>query len=311
MLPVVIDCDPGHDDVFAIGLARKFLEIVGITTVCGNSTIENTTYNALVARDLFDLGDTPVVRGASRPVAGTMSPISEAHGATGLDGPPKWKVSGVVQSGEASDFLIEMSHRHEDLWIVAIGPLTNIAHACRRDPHFAKRIGGLTIMGGSTTFGNVTPTSEYNIWFDPHAADEVFSSGAKIRMCGLEATHQLSLGRDFSQDLRDVGSVTALFCADLFDFYLDYSVNLMQEKIESPETIGAPLHDPCAVLALSHPELCTFESLRVDVEVGDSFTRGMTVADRRPWVIGDRANVDIVGKIDALSARELIIGSFK
>lgn len=310
MVPVVIDCDPGHDDVFAIGLARRSLEIVGITTVCGNSTLENTTYNALVARDIFNLGHVPIVRGASRPLDGVLSPITDAHGSTGLDGPPRRQTRGHVQPGDAADFLVEMSHRHQGLWIVAIGPLTNIAQACRRDPYFAARIGGLTIMGGSTTFGNVTPTSEYNIWFDPIAAAEVFSSGARIRMCGLEVTHQLSLGRDFSRALRDVGSESAMFCADLFDFYLEYSVRLMQDRVESRESIGAPLHDPCAVLALSHPELCSFERLRVEVAVGDTVTRGMTIADRRPWTIGDFANVEVVGSIDSHLARELIVRSF-
>ncbi|MFZ9867305.1 MAG: nucleoside hydrolase [Ilumatobacteraceae bacterium] len=310
VLPVVIDCDPGHDDVFAIGVARKFLEIVGITTVCANSSIQTTTHNALVARDIFQLAHVPIVRGASHPLDGIESSISDAHGSTGLDGPTKRSTHGTVQPGDAADFLIEMSLRHESLWIIAIGPLTNIANACRRDPLFARRIAGLSIMGGSTTFGNVTPTSEYNIWFDPCAASEVFSSGANLRMCGLELTHQLSLGRDFAVALRDIGSDSAIFCSELFDYYLDYSVKLMTDKVDRVETIGAPLHDPCAVLALTHPEICSFEHLHVEVEACDSRTRGMTIADRRPWTVGDDANVDVVTSIDHKFARELIVRSF-
>lgn len=311
MQKVLIDCDPGHDDVFAIGLARTCFDIVGITTVSGNSTIENTTHNALITRDIFSLHHVPVVVGAAHPLDDAHSPISSAHGLSGLDGPARRESNGRIQPGIASDFIIELSHRYEGIWIIAIGPLTNLALACRKDPDFAKRIGGISIMGGSTGFGNVTATSEYNFWFDPIAATEVLASGARIKMCGLELTHQLALGVDFADSLRSIGTDASVYCAELFDFYLDYSKQLFEDYPNQVKSITAPLHDPCAVLALAFPQLFSSQFLNVVVEPSNSHTRGMSVADRRPWMRDKNLNIEVLQTIDAHEAAKLILQSFR
>jgi len=307
---VVIDCDPGHDDVFAIGLASRRLEIVGITTVCGNSSIENTTRNALVARDVFSLGEVPIVVGASKPLNGVEPQFTTAHGSTGLDGPVGRTPKGHVAHGAAHDFLIEQSKLHEDLWIIAIGPLTNVALALSKDPDFARRVAGISIMGGSASFGNVTSSSEYNTWFDPEAADVVFGSQARLMMCGLDLTHQFALGPDFAESLRAIGSDPAIFCAELFDFYYSYSERLHAENSAVLQDVLAPLHDLCAVLAITNPEIFGSEEVNVEIELAGTITRGMTVVDRRPWMKSKNVNVNLLVTIDSAKAAEIVLDSF-
>ena len=187
---VIIDCDPGHDDAVALMVAHAYADVVGITTVSGNAPLHYTTQNALAVVELLGVA-TPVHSGAARPLAGNPQHATHVHGATGLAGarlpPPTAKVSG----DDAAAFLIETTRLHPDVWIVAIGPLTNVAVALQRDAGLATRIAGISIMGGSTTVGNATAVAEFNVWADPEAADVVFRSGAPLRMCGLNLTHQL------------------------------------------------------------------------------------------------------------------------
>ena len=311
MYKVVIDCDPGHDDVFAIGLAAKYLDVVGITTVCGNSTIENTTRNALIARELFFTEFVPVISGANVPINGVEPRFTTAHGVSGLDGPSSRIPSTEKNVGIAHEFLIEQSLLHDGLWVVAIGPLTNVALACREDSDFAKRIAGVSVMGGSTSFGNVTSAAEYNMWFDPNAADEVFRSGCRLKMSGLDLTHQLGVGPKFGKALRGIGSEASIFCAELFDYYYAYAVSIHRENSASTQEVLAPLHDPCAVLALTHPEFFGSKDVCIQVETAGSVTRGMTVVDQRPWMISRDTNVEIMTAIKSDRAIDLIVESFR
>lgn len=310
MTKVIIDCDPGHDDVFAIGLAARHLEIVGLTTVCGNSTIENTTRNALIARDLFSLDGVPVVVGAGVPLDGKEPRFTTAHGSTGLDGPVGRSPLRPPDRDQAHEFLIEQSKVHDDLWIVAIGPLTNIAKAIEEDQGFAKRIGGISIMGGSASFGNVTTASEYNTWFDPIAADVVFRSSSHLKLCGLNVTHQFAVGPSFGRSLRAIKSDKSVFCSDLFDFYFSYSAEIFSQNPMWSGEVLAPLHDPCAVLALTHPEIFQSEFVNVQIEIAGSLTRGMTVVERRPWMVSQSANVELLTSIDAGYAERILIDAF-
>lgn len=311
MYKVVIDCDPGHDDVFAIGLASRFLDVVGITTVCGNSTLENTTRNALIARELFLTEFVPVISGANVPINGVEPRFTTAHGVSGLDGPRSRTPASEKDQGVAHEFLIEQSFLHEELWVVAIGPLTNVALACREDSNFAKRIAGVSVMGGSASFGNVTSAAEYNTWFDPNAADEVFRSGCRLKMCGLDLTHQLGVGHRFGKALREIGSDASIFCAELFDYYYAYAKSIHREKSAPTQEILAPLHDPCAVLALTHPEF--FDSINVSIEVETTglVTKGMTVIDKRPWMISGDTNVELMTAINSERAIDVIVESFQ
>ena len=292
---VLIDCDPGHDDVLAIGVAARHCDIVGITTVAGNSPLGNTTRNALIATDLFGLTGVPVHSGAAGPLNGEAGhfPV-DAHGPTGLDGPEPRTPSRGADGEDAVSFIIDTIRADEGLWLIPIGPLTNIALALRRAPDLLARVAGVSIMGGSLTFGNVTSAAEFNIWFDPEAAAEVFAAGGPLRMCGLDLTHQVGADGGFADALRAGGTDTALFCAEMMDFYHGHSARRLGLAGRAAYDGRAPLHDPCAVLAITHAHLFTMRRLHVAVETVGTFTRGMTHGDMRPWADPTASNVEVV-----------------
>lgn len=308
---VIIDCDPGHDDVFAIGFAASFCNILGITTVVGNSIIENTTTNALIAADVFGLQNVPVVMGAKTPLSGNIDHVTQAHGASGLDGPARREPRTKLDSRDAVDFLVETCRSTEGAWIVAIGPLTNIALAIRADRTLIDKIAGISLMGGSITHGNVTAAAEYNIWFDPHAAAEVFESGARIKMCGLDLTDQLTVTGKFASDLKAISTDASQFCGELIDYYQGYAAKIAGVTGPNAALVGAPLHDPCAVLALTHPELFTSERMGIQVETAGTHTLGMTLADTRPWEDHSNSVIEVMQTIKASEARQIIVNSFK
>ena len=273
---IIIDCDPGHDDAIAIMMAGQLTNILGITTVSGNAPLSLTTENALIMTELLNL-DAEVHAGASRPLMVAPRHAEEAHGRSGLDGPDRPKISREVASNDAVGFIIETIRGTDDVWLVPVGPLTNIALAVRQAPDIVDRVAGVSIMGGSAGAGNVTATAEFNVWADPHAASIVFDAGfKKLLMAGLNLTHQFGIDEQLIADLRTLGNRASLFAADLFDFYL---------ASHRKRTHGqrAPLHDPCAVLAVTHPELFEFQSRSVRVETDGAHTRGMTVVDERGW----------------------------
>ena len=289
---VLIDCDPGHDDVFAIAVAAQHCDIVGVTTVAGNSPLTNTTRNALIAMDLFGLRDVPVHSGSAVPVNGREGRYPEAHGRSGLDGPAPRTPSRGVAGTDAVSFIIDTVRATEGLWLVPIGPLTNIALALRRAPDISQRVAGISMMGGSLTHGNMTSAAEFNIWFDPEAADEVFRAGAPLMMCGLDLTHQVAADGSFIDALEAHGTDTSRFCAELMHFYHGYSARVLHLEGDPAYRHRVPLHDPCAVMAITHPHLFTVERLHVVVETTGTHTRGMTHPDLRPWADPTRANVD-------------------
>ena len=294
-LRVLIDCDPGHDDVFAIGVAARHCEIVGITSVAGNSPIENTTRNACIARELFGFADVPVHQGADGPLDGSRGRFAfDAHGRTGLDGPAPRTPARGVDGTDAVSFLVETVRANEGIWVAAIGPLTNIALALRAAPDLARRVAGISIMGGSLSFGNVTAAAEFNVWFDPEAADEVFRSGAPIRMCGLDLTHQITGDGVFRDALLAAESDAGRFCGELMAYYHTFSARLGGVHGREADLMGAPLHDPCAILAIAFPDEFEMTPRHVRVECLGTHTRGMTLADERPWMTSIDANVDVV-----------------
>lgn len=288
---VVLDCDPGHDDALAILLAGATTELVGITTVSGNAPLDRTLANALVVTQIAGL-EVPVHAGASRPLVAEPRHAAFIHGESGLDGPQLPPLRRRPAAGSAVRFLLETAEARDDLWLVATGPLTNVALALREEPSLAGRLRGISLMGGSYGPGNVTASAEFNILADPEAAAVVFGSGAQLTMAGLDLTHRFRMPRARADAIRALGTPSATFAADLLDAY-----GAAYARAFGPD-VGVPLHDPCAVLALTHPDLFTSERRHVAVELTGTLTRGMTVVDRRDGGRGEPPNTTVLTDLD-------------
>lgn len=281
----ILDGDPGHDDMLTIFLAAKYVDVIGVTTVYGNSSLENTTRNALKCLELGGLQHIPVAAGLSRPFVGEPTYPVEIHGESGLDGAELPDPTIGTVSTHAVDFIIEASKEYDDLVIVATAALTNVAAAIIKDPTITGRLKYISIMGGSTTGGNQTPAAELNIWLDPEAADVVFTSGVPLKMFGLNVTRQASATRDEIDRIRGIGTPFARTVADLVEFYRASLENVFG-------LAGASLHDPLAVAVFIKPELFELKPMHVEVELHGTRTRGMTVCDNRH---ATRTGADIGG----------------
>ena len=270
---VIIDCDPGHDDAVAILLAAKHLDVLGITTVSGNQTIEKVTGNALKVLELAGLSSIPVARGATRPLL-SRPRYATAHGESGLDGHEFPEPVTPLDRRRAVEFIIDTVMATEGVTLVPLGPLTNIATALRIEPRLAERTAHISLMGGSATVGNVTPVAEFNVWVDAEAADIVFRSGIPITMCGLNLTHQATIGEREIAAIRAIPNPVAQAVADLLGFYL--RATLARSGREE-----CYVHDACAVAALIDPSLFAFTDMHVAVETRGAHTYGMTICDAR------------------------------
>lgn len=273
-IPAIIDCDPGHDDAMAILLGARVLDLRGITTVHGNVSLDQTTRNARQIVELADLTSIPIAAGMARPLVRAPVHAPEVHGQTGLDGPDLPPPTVPLVESHAVDFILSRSKAVSGLSLVPIGPLTNVAVALHRDPGLAKRLAGISLMGGSATFGNSTPAAEFNIWCDPEAAHVVFSSGVPIKMVGLNVTRQVAATPERRAQIRSLGTRTARAVAEMLDFYSERLQRLFG-------LAGGSMHDPLAVAALVDPDILTFEPMHVAVELRGEHTYGMTVCDYR------------------------------
>src|SRR5579883_1553056 len=238
---IILDCDPGHDDAIAILLAAHHpdIELLAITTVAGNQSVEKTTLNALKVCSLADIRDVPVARGMDRPLVRPAKHAPDIHGESGLDGPhiPEPDIELAPQHGV--ELLIELLLNSDgDITLVPTGPLTNIAAAMRREPAILPKIAGISLMGGAIGLGNVTPAAEFNIHTDPEAAAIVFSCGRPITMSTLEVTHQALATEEIVNRLRSVNRPVATFAADLLVFFAETYHRVF--GFPAP-----PLHDPC------------------------------------------------------------------
>src|SRR5690348_5317532 len=219
--PIVIDCDPGHDDAIAIllALASPELELVGVTTVAGNQTLDKTTRNALVTLEIAGRPDIPVAAGADAPLQRELRTAAHVHGETGLDGPELPDPSAEPVAENAADFLAELIE--PGVVLVPTAPLTNIALLFERHPEVRERVERIVWMGGAIGEGNVTPAAEFNAFVDPEAAAVVFASGIPITMIGLDVTHRALFTRAHADRVRGTGSV-GRFVAELCDFILPF-----------------------------------------------------------------------------------------
>lgn len=301
MKSIVIDCDPGCDDAIAILLALRHANVKAITSVSGNVPVAQSTENALMTVAIANT-ETPVYAGASKPLSGPQKHNDVSHGSDGLGGIHGFSHSRTSESVSACDFLLECVSK--DDWVIALGPLTNLAEALARDSQWGKRIGGISIMGGSTSIGNITPVAEFNTFADPHAAAKVYASGAKVKMCGLNLTHQFQVMDETVTLISELATAKSTFVARLLKFLL----NRAEKKIGSR---CAPLHDPCAVLAVTHPTLFQFEECSVEVETQGTLTSGMTVIDQRTTRPRLVPNTLVATHIDATRAIEVVVDSLE
>ena len=292
--PILLDCDPGHDDAIALllALASPEVELLGITTVAGNQTLEKTTANAIRVLEFVGRGDVPVAAGAERPLVREPFVAAYVHGDSGLDGPALPPAQARPVEQDAVDFLAE---RVDGATLVATGPLTNVAKLLVTRSERPDRI---VLMGGSIAEGNVTPAAEFNIWADPEAADAVFRSGLDVTMIGLDVTHKALLTAVYAERLRAAGE-TGRMVAELVDFFAQF-----HRKTYGFD--GAPIHDAVAVAHVSQPGLVDTVERNVEIETVSDLCRGRTVVDlwRRTE---NEPNAHVGVGIDAEAFLELLV----
>jgi inosine-uridine nucleoside N-ribohydrolase len=266
--PILLDCDPGHDDAIALLLAlgSDELELRGVTTVAGNQTLEKTTANAIRVLELAGRAEIPVAAGAGRPLVREPRVAADVHGETGLDGPDLPPPQAEPSSQHAVDFLAE---RIAGATLVATGPLTNVALLLARHPE--ARPERIVLMGGAIAEGNVTPAAEFNIWADPEAARRVFTSGLDVTMVGLDVTHRALVTKAHAGQLRETGRIGEVV-AELLEFYGGFHRTVYGWD-------GSPIHDAVAVAHVIDPDLLEVERLNVRVDTESELCRGRTVVD--------------------------------
>jgi inosine-uridine nucleoside N-ribohydrolase len=273
---IILDCDPGIDDAMAIAFAvgSADIDLAGITTVAGNVGLDKTTANALRLLEFFGAARVPVTAGAAGPLARPAITAEHAHGADRLRGLPLPAATAEPRPGAAADYIVDtVLAAPGEITLVAVGPLTNVALALRREPALTGAVRDFVIMGGSTTRGNVTPAAEFNIAADPEAAAEVFTAGWTVTMVGLDVTLRATATAAVLERLGGLGRLAdKLLLPGLRQFDADL------EHVGSGEPA---VHDVCAVAHVARPGLLGCVPARVDVETQGRFTAGMTVTDFR------------------------------
>lgn len=312
---VWIDCDPGIDDSFALLLAMKHLDVVGISTVGGNTGLDYTFRNARYITELAGQGEIPVYAGYDMPMFAKPARAEYVHGSGGLGNIVVPELKGMPQKEHAVDALIDAFSSQADLTLVTLAPLTNVAQALLKAPGLRHQISEIVCMGGSVTNGNYNACAEFNIFVDPEAAKIVFESGIPIRMVGLNLCRQNEMTINDVEQLKTLPGAVAAFAADL----LEYSVNQAGQ---------AQLCDACTMVWLIDPAIITCAlSMHVDVETKGEFTRGMTVCDYRDYIgtapredIGrevcypsgsDEKNVLAAMEFDTVRFKELLFQTIK
>jgi len=272
--PIVLDCDPGHDDALAILLAAAApsLELVAITTVAGNQSLDKTTLNARRICTVAGISGVPVAAGCDAPLARARIASPQIHGESGLDGPAFGPPTVPLDPRHGVDLILEASRAHDGLVLVATGPLTNVATALARDPGLVPRLQRVVLMGGAIGLGNVTPAAEFNIGADPEAARAVFESGLPITMVPLETTHRALATADVIERIAALDFPLARVCVELLGFFAETYLRVFG--------FAAPaVHDPCAVAWLIDPAIVPTRRMRVDIETRSEFSDGRTICD--------------------------------
>jgi purine nucleosidase len=275
---IILDCDPGHDDAVALLLAHgnPDIELVGVTTVNGNQTIDKVTRNALSIARVAGITGVPFARGAERPLVRQVETAASIHGVSGLDGPALLEPTIELDPRPAAQFIIDtvMAAAQGEITLVATGPLTNVALAARLEPRIVERIHEVVLMGGGARVGNWSAVAEYNIVADPEAAAIVFGEAWPVTMIGLDLTHQALATPDVVAAIAAVGTAPARFVGELMEFFAHAYKDA--QGFDHP-----PVHDPCAVAYVIDPTLMRTERAPIHIELTGTHTLGMTVVDLR------------------------------
>lgn len=300
--PIIIDCDPGADDAIALFLALAFpeqLNVLGITTVAGNVPLSLTQRNARCLCELAGKAALPVYAGCPRPLLRPLTTSEEVHGQTGLGGIHLPEPQMPLQAQHAVDFLIETLLRSTDkITLATLGPLTNIAVAIIQQPAICQQIQAIVMMGGALTQGNITPSAEFNLYVDPHAAHVVATAGVPLTMIGLDVTHQAIATPERVSAIRDIDSPISAATVGLIEHYGTHD----QQRYGIS---GPPLHDPCVIAYLLQPDLFTSYRASVAIETTSELTMGRTVIDR--WHVTDQPpNATVVETIEAEGFYQLL-----
>jgi purine nucleosidase len=275
---IILDCDPGHDDAIALLLAwgSPEIDLVGVTTVMGNQTIEKVTRNALAVARVAGITGVPFARGAHRPLVREVEVAETIHGESGLDGPVLPSPTISLDPRHAVDFIIDtiMASEIGEITLVPTGALTNIALAVRKEPRIVERVKQVVLMGGGVNVGNWSATSEFNIVIDPEAAHIVFNEKWPLTMVGLDLTHEALATPDVAAAIAAIDTGPARFVSELLVFFGHTYKD--QQGFDFP-----PVHDPCAVAFVIDPTVMEVVKVPLNVELTGTLTLGMTVADFR------------------------------
>lgn len=275
---ILLDCDPGHDDAVAMMLAwgNPSIELLGITTVGGNQTLDKVTRNALSVATVVGMHDVPIAAGCRLPLVRPVEIAPDVHGDSGLDGVELPEPAVELDPRHGVDLIIEtiMSNEQGTVTLVPTGPLTNIAMAARKEPRIVERVQEVVLMGGGYHVGNWSPVAEFNIKVDPEAAHIVFNEKWPIVMVGLDLTHQALATDEVAERIAAVPGSVSQFTLGLFTFFRKAYQDA--QGFDFP-----PVHDPCTLAYLIDPTIVETVKVPVDVELNGSLTTGMTVADFR------------------------------
>jgi len=305
---IILDCDPGIDDALAIAFAHGHPDIalLGITTVAGNVGLIRTTENALAVCEFIGAAGTPVTAGCATPLIRPALDARHVHGESGLGGAKLPQPAGQPATGHAIDYIIDTVRAAPgEITLVAIGPLTNIALAVRKEPRLPELVKDFVIMGGSSGRGNTTPAAEYNIWADPEAATAVFGAGWTVTMLGLDVTMRTGASTEVLNRMSELGPLGTELLLPALDQY---------RSLAGPG--GPPVHDVCAVAYVAEPGLFGLVPARVEVETWGRLTSGMTVTDFRTAKPGaaapgaDEPNALVGMTIDTARFWELTLGTY-
>ena len=304
---IILDCDPGHDDAVAMLLAwgSPDIDLIGVTTVFGNQTVEKVTRNALSVAAIAGITGVPFAMGADRPLVREVETAGTIHGESGLDGPALPDAAFDLDGRHAVQFLIDeiMSRPEGTVTLVPTAALTNIALAARLEPRIVPRVKEVVLMGGGYGGGNWTAAAEFNILIDPEAAHVVFGAGWPVTMVGLDVTHQALATPAVVEGIASIGTPVSRFVEELMEFFGETYKD--QQGFDSP-----PVHDPVAVAYVIDPSVLTVRRAPVSIELTGTHTLGMTLADlRAPAPEG--TTTSIATAIDAPRFWELVTDAIR